>query len=390
MEMKQIATVLNTIAGEMFGKTDLVKDDLQGIVDLGTAVFDNNATDPYTKALMNQVGRVIFVNRRYNLQTPSVRMDGWRYGSVMQKISTDIPEAVENKSWELTNGQSYDPNIFTKPAAYQKFWNSRTTYEIDRSITDIQVRQSFRSAQDMQSFFGMLEMAVTNAMTANMQALILRTINNMTAKTLWEEYKNVGETAIEGLDTKSGVRAINLLFLYKQIAPTSTLTPETCVTDPEFIRFAAYTMGHMADRLTSMTQLYNIGGQKRFTPREDLLFITLSRFQRAADVYLQSDTYHNEFTRLPNAEVIPFWQGSKANSFVGDGDIHVVTSDNHEVHASAIVGVMFDRDCLGVVNYEPRVTSNYNAKAEFTNLFYKQDCGYFNDTNEQFVVFFVA
>ena len=51
---------------------------------------------------------------------------------------------------------------------------------------------------------------------------------------------------------------------------------------------------------------------------------------------------------------------------------------------------MFDRDALGVTNLDRRVTTNYNPKAEFYTNWYKMDAGYFNDTNENFVVFFVA
>ena len=50
---------------------------------------------------------------------------------------------------------------------------------------------------------------------------------------------------------------------------------------------------------------------------------------------------------------------------------------------------MFDRDALGVMNYNSRVTTNYNGKAEFTNYFYKRDARYFNDFNENFVTFYV-
>ena len=47
-------------------------------------------------------------------------------------------------------------------------------------------------------------------------------------------------------------------------------------------------------------------------------------------------------------------------------------------------------DSLGVTNLDRRVTTNYNAKAEFYNNYYKFDCGYFNDLNENFIVFFIA
>lgn len=60
------------------------------------------------------------------------------------------------------------------------------------------------------------------------------------------------------------------------------------------------------------------------------------------------------------------------------------------VQASGILGVMFDRDALGVCNERQRVTTNYNPKAEFFTNWYKVDTGYWNDLNENFVVFYAA
>ena len=119
--------------------------------------------------------------------------------------------------------------------------------------------------------------------------------------------------------------------------------------------------------------------------------VMLSDFRNAADIYLQSDTFHEAYTALPNAETVPYWQGSGTDfTFDNVSKINVTTTGNHNVEAGGILAVMFDRDALGVSNLSRRVTTNYNAKAEFWNNFYKFDAGYFNDQNENFLVFFVA
>ena len=60
---------------------------------------------------------------------------------------------------------------------------------------------------------------------------------------------------------------------------------------------------------------------------------------------------------------------------------------NAPVTVHNVVGIAFDRDALGVSNLDRRVTTNWNPKAEFTNNWYKFDAGYFNDFNENIVVF---
>ena len=384
MEVKQIYQLVNTTTQEILGESAVVNEDLSNIVDIGTAVFNANAIDKYVKSLVNHIGKVIFVNRVYSGSAPSVLMDSWEFGSVLEKIQADLPTASENESWELENGTSYDPNIFYKPTVSATFFNSKVTFEIHMSFTEMQVKQSFSSVGQLNGFISMLYNSVDKAMTVKIDSLVMRTINNMIAETVHDEYLTAE------LNTKSGVRAVNLLKLYNDKF-TKTLTPAQAITDPDFIRFASFTMGVYEDRLAKMSTLFNVGGKERFTPKDMLHVILLSDFAKSADAYLQSDVYHNNFVALPKAETVPYWQGSGVDySFEEISKIHVNTSSNNEVTVTGILGVMFDRDALGVTNLDRRVTTNYNPKAEFYTNFYKFDAGYYNDLNENFVVFIVA
>lgn len=384
MEVSQIYGLVNTVTQEVLGESAIVKEDLSNVVDIGEEIFNANAVDKYVKSLVNHIGRVIFVNRAYSGSVPSVLMDGWEFGSVLEKIQADLPQATENESWELENGASYDPNIFYKPNVSVKFFNSKVTFEVPMSFTELQVKQSFSSATQLNGFISMLYNSVDKTMTVKTDELIMRTINNMIAETINSEYQGVG------LNTKSGVRAINLLKLYNDKFGTS-ITAEQSITNPDFIRFASYTMGLYVDRLAKMSTLFNVGNKERFTPKDLLHVVLLSDFEKSANAYLQSDTYHDLYTALPKAETVPYWQGSGTGyNFTDVSSIYVNTSSNNEVRASGILGVMFDRDALGVTNLDRRVTTNYNPKAEFYTNFYKFDAGYFNDLNENFIVFFVA
>lgn len=380
MEVIQIQNLANTAASEVLGRTNVILEDLTNLVDIGTEIFRADAVDRYVKSLVNQIGKIVFVNRPYVGSVPSVLMDGWEFGSVLEKIQAELPVASTNESWELVDGASYDPNIFYKPVVTAKFFNSKVTFEVDISITEKQVKQSFQNAVQLNAFLSMLYANVEKAMTIRIDALVLRTINNMTATTI---------------DDGNSARAVNLLALYKAQFPDSNLTAARVLGDPEFIRFAAYTMANYMDRMEKISTLFNIGGKARFTPKELLHVVMLSDFRNAADIYLQSDTFHDSYTKLPNAETVPYWQGSGQSYAFGDiSKIHVNATVNDsstaEVVQSGILCVMFDRDALGVLNPERRVTSNYNAKAEFWNNFYKWDSSYFNDFNENFVVFYVS
>lgn len=384
MEIKQVYELVNKATSEILGQETVLQEDLQNVVDIGTELFNASSVDKYVRALVDHIGRVIFVNRPYSGGAPSVLMDGWEYGAVLEKIQAEMPEATENESWELEDGVSYDPNIFYKPTVSAKFFNKKTTFEIPLSFTERQIKGSFSSAEQMNGFLSMLYTAVDNALTVRTDALIMRTINNMIGETFYD--MNSGGTYTGAGNT----RAVNLLKLYNDTYSASQ-TASGCLYDDKFIRFAAYQMGLIQSRLRKISTLYNMGGKKRFTPENRLHFVTLADFSKAADVFLQSDTFHEEFTRMPKSETVPYWQGSGTGYGFSDiSSINVVTASNHAVNPSGVLGVMFDRDALGVCNVDRRVTTNYNPKAEFYNNWYKFDAGYFNDNNENFIVFYVA
>lgn len=387
MEVKQIYDIMNTVTGEVLGKSDIVAEDLSNIVDVGKEIIDKDAVDNYVKSLVNRIGKVIFVNRPYSGSAPSVMMDGWEYGSVLEKIQCELPDAVENDSWNLKDGEQYKEDIFHAPKVSAKFFNSKTTFEVDLSFTDRQVKESLGSPSELNGFTSMLYNSVDKSMTIKTDALIMRTINRMIAETLSHDLTADTST---GYANQSSNRAVNLLKLYNEKFGEK-LTADKCLTNPAFIRFASLTISLYKDRMSKISNLFNIGGKERFTASNDMHMIFLSDFASASNVYVQSDTYHNEFTALPNAETVPYWQGSgDGYNFNSVSAINVNLDSKKNVKTTGILGVMFDREALGVTNIDKRVTTVFNAKAEFFNNFFKFDAGYFNDMNENFVVFFVA
>lgn len=385
MEIKQIYDYVNTATKETLGETVVVNEDLSNLVDIGTQVFNANSQDRYVHALMDRVGKAIFVSRAYTGIAPSIMMDGWEYGSVLNKISGQLPEPSVNESWELKDGQSYDPHVFHAPKGIiSKFWNKYVTFDVDMSFTEDQLKSAFTSAYEMNKFLGMLFTLVENAMIVAMDKLKLSTIASMISETIFADYAGAAIT------TKSGVKAINLLKLYNDTY-NKQLTQDTALADKDFIRFAAYQIKLVSDRLTTYSTTFNIGKQQRFTPKDLQHIILLSNFANSADIWLQSETFHNELTKLPNAERVNYWQGSGTDwSFGQVSKIDVKDGQGNTTSLSGILGVIFDKYALGVNNMKRKVTSEYTANAEFFTNFYKYKAQYFNDLNENFVVFFIA
>jgi len=377
MEMNQVATIVNALSAQYMGDAAVNTVDLSNVVDIGTQVMGLDSLDHYVHDLIDHIGKVVFVNRAYRGKTPSLVMDGWEYGAVLEKITYDeYPEAQQNDSWNLQDGETYDPNVFYKPSVSAKFFEKRNTFDIPMSFAKRQVKSAFSSGTQLNAFFGMIETVIQNSMTIKIDQLAEAAINNMIAMTIKDG---------------NGNRAVNLLTPFNTDTGKS-LTAAQAVKDPEFIRYASFIMKLYSERLQRMSKLFNVGGKERFTSSERLHVILLSEFAAAAEAYLYSTTYHDQFVHLTKAETVPYWQGTgTAYDFASTSKINVVVpGDETATAATGILGVMFDRDAVGVCNLDRRVTTNWNARAEFYNNWYKFDAGYFNDTNENFIVFYVA
>ena len=379
MKVTQLKDIVNSVTGEVLGKTEVVNDDLSNLVDVGNEIFDTDNVDNYVKKLIDRIGKVIFVNRLYAGGVPSVLMDSWEYGSVVEKISADMPEADENDSWNLQNGQTYSQDTFYQPKVSAKFFNSKVTFDVKLSFTTEQVKESFSNVNELNGFISMLETGVKNSMTVKLDGLIMRTINNMTGQIL---------------NSANGLQKVNLLTEYNAVSG-QTLTANKALMDKDFLKFASLTIKKYQARITKMSTLFNAGGKARFTTTDNLHTVLLSDFADSAEVYLLSDTYHNDTVSLPNHETVPYWQGSgKSYAFNDISKIDVkIDAGNKtpkQLTQTGILGVMFDTNALGVSNLNQRTTTSYNARAEFYTNYYKMDAGYFNDLNENFVVFYIA
>lgn len=378
MKVTQIKELVNSSLKEVNGTSAVLQEDLSNVVDIGKDLINNDDIDNYVKKLVDRIGKTVFNDRLYQGSAPSVLMDAWEFGSVVEKVDADLPNVVENDSWNLVDGKSYDQDIFYQPKVSAKFFNSKVTFDIPMSFTKMQVKSSFNSVTELNSFLSMLMTKVQNALTVHLDGLIMKTINNFTAQVV---------------HAKKGLQAVNLLTLYNTTTGEN-LTSSKALTSPNFIKFANLTINSYRDRIAKMSTLFNVGGVNKFTPVANQHLVVLSDFASASKVYLEADTYNQDNVKISNYDSVPYWQG--AGTTYGFDDISKIDvaikngATTTEVVQTGILGVLFDTNALGVSCQNPRTTTAVNARAEFYTNFNKYDAMYYNDLNENFIVFMVA
>lgn len=384
MKIKQVYEIVNDAQQQVLGEESLIKEDLSDVVSIGESIANANLYNKYVGALLNRIAKNIFSIRAYSGRAPKVLMDSWEFGSIVQKVHVALPDAEENESWELVDGATYNQDQFYKPSVSVKIWNQKTTFEIPISIAEEQLKQSFLGAEEMARFISMLYLAVENSLTLKFDALIMRTINNFIGATIY--------------DNAVGTRVVKLLSEYNTIhglTGADALTNTKALYDKEFLRYCAYRIKQVATRMSTYSTLFNIGATEKHTPRDMLHIVMLDYLDAGVSAFLQSDTFHDELVKLPDADVVSCWQGSGTSFALADtSKVYVSVLDKtgtkRDVEQAYIVCAMFDRDALGVTAMNKRVKGHVNDKAEFFNYWYKEDAGYFNDYNENFVVFVVA
>jgi len=376
MEVKQIYDLVNTAAQAVAGEIALPTEDLSNLVDVGKSIQNALGVDAFYKALVNRIGKMYFVDRKYTGLLLKLFKDSWQFGSIVGKVQVDDMEAVENDTWNIINGASYDPFVVNLPVVSSKFFNKMVTFELDITTPTKQIEQSFTSVDEMNRFLSMIQTMVYNSMETRIEACAFRCIDNMIGATI----------------NDNGASVVKLLTLYNSITGIS-LTADKALVDGAFLRWSTKLMGIYKKRLASRTSIYNIGNKRRFTPADRLHFITLVDYAKSAESELYSTTFHEEFVKLPLYEEVPYWQApgtTFAFADVSKVDIVAIVDDagtTASVSKSNIIAVMFDDDALGVLQPRKRVTTQYNGKIEAYNDFHKWESRYFNDFNEQMVVF---
>lgn len=400
MKITQIASALNNVINKLdIGATKVndvvvtptVAEDLGNIVDVGKAITtftgaDSDNFDSFMSSLIDQVGKITFVDRVYRSQAPDIMVDDWTYGSIMQKVRCELPDAQDNATWQLASyngaGSYPDPFELSPPDVAAKFYNTKTTYEVPITLCQVQLEQAVRSASDMQRLIAMIENRVQVKRTLCNDGLIMQTITNLIAGRIYENETTVGGTG----------RVIDLLSTYNT-ATSQSLTAAKALTDEGFLRYATATMMKYKKYLAKASTRYNSGDYVTFTPADRLKFVVVADFAKDVEAYLYSGTFHDEFVKMDGYQEVADWgcSGTDEDRFtiykylgsaIDGSEITPVLVNNPYV-----IGVMFDEWGAVCANRNDRVTSIYNPRGEYTNFFYKWDAAYLNDFMENCVVF---
>lgn len=390
MKVKQISGMLNDVFGEILGE-GLIAENLSNIVSAGTIITSSSTFgdnfENYAGKIVDKVGKTVFADRVYRAKDLGIWRDSWEYGSVLEKIRCDVGDYEDNCEWDLTkagqSGPDYNEHIANHieemfkfyPANTQaKYFNDKVTFKTVISITRKQLKSAFDSASAMARFIGMIENRIMSKMEIAKDQLQRRALVNLIAHNI----KRGADSA----------KVVDLKTAFEAAGGATIANFNAAIQNPDFLRFAAKRITMDRQFMTEPSKVYNNGAFYTHTPVEDSRLIVLADLDAGLKFNLYGDTYNEEFVKLDNYKTLPFWQGTSRTMGVDvRSSIKVVDTDADTVTQSGILGVLFDKDAVAACNEDPEVRSQYNADGNFTNYFYTYDCSYYNDFDENSIVY---
>lgn len=369
MAVKQIYNIVNSVNKQTMGLTDLTVVDEQGLISLGQTVLTTNGlADTWLNSLAQRIGRTIISFREYKSKYSDMVLDSMQWGNIVQKIKVSMPEATEDESYSLVNGQSVDMYKVSNPKVKQTFFTSETPYQFYVTVKRNQLEEAFTSEGAMNGFIGAIYGEVQNAIELSLESLARNCINNF----IGEKFK--------------AQKTINLLAMYNT-ETNKKLTVATCLHDKEFLAYCVSRINLYSKYMENMSTEYNDGTQTRHTPKSLQHLRVLEDFESRLETVVQYQAFRDNYVKLNNYHTTSFWQSIKKPD-----EINVkLASDGTPAHYTGILAVLYDRDALGLYKKDSwNSTTPFNSAGGYYNTYYHHKELYFNDLSENFIVFVIA
>ena len=366
MTTEQIYTVVNGAAAQALGTGAVTAVDTASFVSLGNSVLSSSVnTEAFLNTLAQRIGRTIISYREYKNKFRDMVLNDFEYGTILQKIKVAMPSAEEDESYGLTDGQSVDHYKVSKPVVNQKLFVTRSPYQFKITIQREHLKEAFTSESAMGGFIAAIFGEVRNAIEFALENLGRGCYANYIAE--------VGGTA----------REIKLVTEFNGLG--GNVTAANALTNKDFLNYAFRRINEHIDYFQDMSTMFNDGTATRHTPKADIRIKLLSPFVRAAETVTQYAAFNKSLVDVADAYTpVSYWQGAQNRS-----QIKVQrSSDDAETTVSNIIGVMHDRDALGIYQINETVaTTPINAAGLYYNQYYHEKQLWFNDLSENFIIF---
>lgn len=380
MNFEQAATLLNAIHSQVTGSAQLAPTDVSSFISTAQATLQAGF-DPVINAISQIVGKTIFSIRPYNARFKGLQMDTQKWGAITRKIAISDKAFEDNQAFNLVDGQSIDPWIVNKPEVLQLNYYGFDTYCKSFTIFKDQLDSAFKGPEEFGSFMTMVTQNALDMLEQAKESMARLALDNFIAGKI---------------NAQNGV--IHLLTEYNQDVGGSftATTIKDPANFPAFIKWAYARIATLTNMMTERSQLFQIQvtGKEltRHTPFDRQRVYLLNWLLNNIDARVLAETYNYKFLEFADVEAVNFWQSIQSPDEIdilpvvlqNDGTLDSPAS---AVNQSAVMGVIFDEDALGItLQNEEVAVSPYNPRGSYWVQYHKATMRYYNDFSEKGIV----
>lgn len=375
-----IAT-LNAIISQATGKTTIgvINDNFVSVATTALGI----APDDLLNAISQVISRTIFSIRPYNRKFAGLFVDNMKWGNHVRKINIGDKDWEQNVSYNLTDGQSIDADIVSKPDILQTNFYGQCVYSKHYTIFRDQLNIALQNEEEFERFYTMLVQNTMDMIEQCHENTARATIVNLIGGKVKGDTPNV----------------IHLVAEYNAV--TGLALDSNTVKKPEnfvpFYKWAFSRIKTISGLFTERSLQYhiNITGHNimRHTPVKNQRLYLYTPEMNNVESSVFSSVFNEQYLKMMDYEGVNFWQSIQTPMEINVQTRYmlptgVITSDSKGTTTSNIFGILMDEEAAGITTYGARTaTTPYNARGEYMNVWWHFNDRYWNDLTENAVVF---
>lgn len=373
--------ILNSIVKQATGISDIavINDGFMSIATVALGI----APDTLLSAISQVISRTIFSVRPYNRKFAGLFIDNMKWGNHVRKINIGDKDWELNVSYDLIDGQSVDADIVSKPDILQTNFYGQCVYSKHYTIFRDQLNVALQNEAEFERFYTMLVQNTMDMIEQCHENTARATIANFIGGKIKGDTNNV----------------IHLVTEYNNVTGL-TLDSNTVKKPENFVPFYKWAFsriktisGLMTER--SLQYHINITGHNimRHTPVQNQRLYLYTPEMNNVESSVFSSVFNEQYLKMMDYEGVNFWQSIKTPMEINVNARYIdstgtITTDAKGTATSNIFGILMDEEAVGVTTYGARTAvTPYNARGEYTNVWWHFNDRYWNDFTENAVVF---
>lgn len=383
LTFEQSATILNSLAAQATGRSDLAATDVSSFVSVAQIAL-LAGIDPLAAGISQVLDRTIFAARPYYAKFNAMEKSAAEFGAWDRQINYIDDDFVDDVAYPLIDGQSVDQYIVRKPKTLQLNFYGQNIVSDYITKTEDQLKAAFRGPDEFGEFFAGALQNLSDKHEQKMENICRATLVN----------------AITGVVSANNTRQrVKLLTLYNS-ETGQNLTATTVMLPANYTPFMRWVYGKIAsirDMLTERSVIYhlNVTGKEipRHSPYGKQVLYMFAPALRQMEARVLSETFNQGRNEYRDIELVNYWQSIDTPMNVSGTPVYMgadgsLVESEGNVTVNNVFAVLADVDAMGIRRYSDGMRATpLNARGRYTNFWYHWRFRNYVDFTENIIVF---